>query len=131
MNELNSNEKTENTTEALNTPNLTDTPDTAEVSEVSKVPENKKPAAKAVRRGYQNATARILNCVFIVLLVFMAIFLALQLYLNIAAYLQQGAAIHIALLYTLAGVSTPFLLCSLPFFFKFFAEVVELLDKNK
>lgn len=129
MNEMNSHESTENTTEeTLNTPNITDTPETTELPQE---PENKETAvAAAAKRGYHNRTARLLNGVFVVLLVFMVIFLLLQMYLNVASYMQQGASIGLALLYILASSSTSFLLCALPFIFKFFAEVVELLDRN-
>lgn len=128
MNEMNSQDSTENTPEIQDTPNLTDTPDTANLSQE---PHLHMDAHKPAKRGYHNATARLLNGVFVVLLVFMVIFLLLQVYLNVASYLQQGATIGIALLYVLASVSTSFILCALPFIFKFFAEVVELLDRNK
>lgn len=121
MNDLNSNDTAESTTEELNTPNFTDTPDVPEIPDT---------AAAVSGRGYQNATAKLLNGVFVVLLVVMGIFLILQLYLSITSYLQQGASMGIALLYTMAGISTSFLFCSLPFLFKFFAEVVELMDKH-
>lgn len=122
MNDLNNNDMVESTTEELNTPDFTDTPPIPEVTET---------VAAVSRKGYQNKTARLLNMVFVVLLVVMGIFLILQLYLNVASYLQQGASMGIALLYTLASISTPFLLCALPFFFKFFAEVLELMDKHQ
>ena len=131
MNELNNNESKENAEDIFDTPNITDTPDIQDTPHEHHAEEIKSPAAAAVRKGYHNPTARLLNAVFVVLLAFMVIFLVLQLYLNIASYMQQGASVGIAMLYTLAGVSTPFMLCALPFIFKFFAEVVELMDKNR
>lgn len=128
MNEMNSQDSTENTTELQDTPNLTDTPDTSNLSQEAEHPVV---AQKPAKRGYHNATARLLNGVFVVLLVFMVVFLLLQVYLNVASYLQQGATIGIALIYVFASVSTSFMLCALPFVFKFFAEVVELMDRNK
>lgn len=122
MNDLNNNDTAESTTEELNTPDFTDTPHTPEITET---------VAAVSRKGYQNTTARLLNMVFVVLLVVMGIFLILQLYLNVAGYLQQGASIGVALLYTMASISNSFLFCSLPFVFKFFAEVVELMDKHQ
>jgi hypothetical protein len=81
MNDLNNNDTAESTTEELNTPDFTDTPHTPEITET---------VAAVSRKGYQNTTARLLNMVFVVLLVVMGIFLILQLYLNVAGYLQQG-----------------------------------------
>lgn len=79
---------------------------------------------------YTNKTAKALNIVFWVLLALTVIFTAFQLYYVNMSAMQQGWGIALLmtapslLLYLIAMLAISFL-------FKFFAEVVELMDKNK
>ncbi|MEM1485523.1 hypothetical protein V6615_11690 [Oscillospiraceae bacterium PP1C4] len=82
-------------------------------------------------QGYQNKTARLLNTVYIVMLVAAIINVGFQLYLTASSYLQQAAPLSLALLYSFASVLLPvILMVGSAFLFKFLAEVIELMDKK-
>ena len=83
------------------------------------------------KKGYQNRTARLLNGVFIASLIVTIGLLVFPFAFSVYSYRMQGAPMGLTLIYSLVGVSTPILFCFVPFLFKFFAEVTELLDKNK
>lgn len=84
------------------------------------------------RKRYTNKTACLLNGVYLTMLIASIVYIGLQCYLSVTTYLAQMAPIEIAILYTFASILMPaIMMIAGSFIFKFFAEVVELLDKKR
>lgn len=83
------------------------------------------------KRGYQNKVAKLLNNFAFAGILLTIVSLGFQCYLSITSYVQQMAPMGIAILYTVVSILTPlFAMLAACGLFKFFAEVVELLDRN-
>lgn len=88
------------------------------------------PPAAPKRSLYQNPTARLLNAAFWASLVLLIASFLYQGFFAYYSYRQQGAPLGISLSYSVVSLALPLLFCFFPFILRFFAEIVELLDKR-
>lgn len=107
---------------------------TSEPTQTAEITENTNsdpidPVEKPEKSSYHNRTAKLMNTLSVLMLVFTVIFFGFQIYMMVIAGLQQG--FMLSLLYNAPSLML-FLLLFLGAFglFRFFAEVLELMDRK-